>query len=789
MTSLGNQIQEARKKANMTQAQLADAMGVSREEIAAWEKDEQVPSKKLLQKMGDQFGTVFFDPGSVEAQRKSDEKLEKVKAAEFQGKTGGLFGGNAAEGSGGNSKMWLIPLALALVLALAVYLMLQPKIDELTNQVGVLKQSLSATSKDADEFRDQMKTDVGTMNGQIDALQQAAEASGNSLGDLEKIVSGTIDYSEKNLMDGAEWTEGYYIRISDGGEAVNDTWSVAGYQEVMPNKTYTIKMKGRVLGCIYSDTNSSSFTTTLKPASSLRTYTFTTGPQDKYIRLSCPTGEISGLGLYANPEIKGNVSIPSLQSMKNIMVEGKHTVVLENNYASVLPDLDKVSVNSIFILNFSADQEKPKNLPDPTIAYNMATLMTFGRGNGQPYRVQYLFDRFHIWARVYGNSWDKWYEIVNNTGLVYADNFETALPDLDLAPLGSHYVLKFDAADQKPLNMPDETAKYDSAILITVGDQYKAQLMIDGQFIYKREFADSWSEWKKLDSFGGSQTVHATPENLIGILREYENTGATVVLASGTYDVYEMYKAYFGSDCWDNYAAFARKEEKMSKGLWVSDLRLVGSGNTVFTFTGNLKGKAKEQFSLFLPAGNGATLESLAIDCGDGAVRCAVWDEYADADAHVTLDRLTVSGTPSGEALIGGKLGQGCVYTIENCVFTGNGGAYDIVYRAGASGGNPSRVWITNCFGEKAVGFFGSGAGTEAHKCIVNNSSFPQITAEGGSAQNAEATDIALIKYLCSETPAAEETPEITEPSEEPVAQKTMVQRDRGTGHNGTEAQ
>ena len=89
---------------------------------------------------------------------------------------------------------------------------------------------------------------------------------------------------------------------------------------------------------------------------------------------------------------------------------------------------------------------------------------------------------------------------------------------------------------------------------------------------------------------------------------------------------------------------------------------------------------------------------------------------------------------------------------------------------------------------QSSIGSFGSGAGTEAHKCIVNNSSFPQITAEGGSAQNAEATDIALIKYLCSETPAEEETPEITEPSEEPAAQKTMVQRDRGTGHNGTEA-
>jgi transcriptional regulator with XRE-family HTH domain len=129
MTSLGNQIQEARKKANMTQAQLADALGISREEVAAWEKDEQRPEKKMLQKMGDQFDTVLLDPVSVEAQRKSDEKLEKVKAAEFQGKKGGLFSGNSSAEDGGGSKMWLIPLALALVLALAVYLLLQPRIS------------------------------------------------------------------------------------------------------------------------------------------------------------------------------------------------------------------------------------------------------------------------------------------------------------------------------------------------------------------------------------------------------------------------------------------------------------------------------------------------------------------------------------------------------------------------------------------------------------------------------------------------------------------------------------
>ena len=182
MTSLGNQIQEAREKANMTQAQLADALGVSREEIAAWERDAQVPEKKMLQKVGDRLGTVFFDPGSLEAQRKSDAKLEKVKAAEFQGKKGGLFGGDSSE-DGGSSKMWLIPLILALVLALAVYLLLRPKISELTSQVNELKQSFLSTDKNLTDVNqslstdleaaktaiDSVKADIGTANAKIDA--------------------------------------------------------------------------------------------------------------------------------------------------------------------------------------------------------------------------------------------------------------------------------------------------------------------------------------------------------------------------------------------------------------------------------------------------------------------------------------------------------------------------------------------------------------------------------------------------------------------------------------------
>lgn len=143
MTSLGKQIQEAREKIKMTQEELADAMGVSAEDIAAWENDESTPKEKQLQAMGDKLGTVLLDPRSAAARQKADAKLEQVKEAEFLGKkTHGSGMGNP-----GQSKMWLIPLAAAALLAILLFGWIQPQISNLNAQVTELSKAVKESEE------------------------------------------------------------------------------------------------------------------------------------------------------------------------------------------------------------------------------------------------------------------------------------------------------------------------------------------------------------------------------------------------------------------------------------------------------------------------------------------------------------------------------------------------------------------------------------------------------------------------------------------------------------------
>ena len=156
MTSLGNQIREAREKKGMTQEELAGAVGVGKEDIAAWENDERTPKEKQLQAMGDKLGAVLLDPRSADARQKADAKLEQVKEAEFLGKkTHGSGMGNL-----GQSKMWLIPLAAAALLAILLFGWIQPQISNLKTEIDELRQSLSAAGEKADDFSEQTAAEM-----------------------------------------------------------------------------------------------------------------------------------------------------------------------------------------------------------------------------------------------------------------------------------------------------------------------------------------------------------------------------------------------------------------------------------------------------------------------------------------------------------------------------------------------------------------------------------------------------------------------------------------------------
>jgi len=224
MNMLGNQIQDARKKANMTQAQLAGFVGVSPEEIASWEKNETKPDKEQLQAMSDKLGVVLFNPQSVEAQRKSDEKLEQLKAAEFQGKKS-VGTGKKGSGEEISSKLtWLIPLALMLFLMMIVFVLVQPSINQLNKQMYELQQSVYATSsmeklaeKKVEDIENSLigvRSTMKDMGDQIDTLNTQV----TDIRSTDEILSQYIKTARgEECSNGAQknYYNGYNFKSSD----------------------------------------------------------------------------------------------------------------------------------------------------------------------------------------------------------------------------------------------------------------------------------------------------------------------------------------------------------------------------------------------------------------------------------------------------------------------------------------------------------------------------------------------------------------------------------------------
>lgn len=54
----GDEIREARKKAGMTQTELAERLGVSKGTVAMWELNQRCPSVKMLRKICIVLGTT-----------------------------------------------------------------------------------------------------------------------------------------------------------------------------------------------------------------------------------------------------------------------------------------------------------------------------------------------------------------------------------------------------------------------------------------------------------------------------------------------------------------------------------------------------------------------------------------------------------------------------------------------------------------------------------------------------------------------------------------------------------
>jgi len=57
MSSIGNRINEYRRQRNITQEQLAEAMGVTSQAVSKWENDISCPDISVLPQLADYFNT------------------------------------------------------------------------------------------------------------------------------------------------------------------------------------------------------------------------------------------------------------------------------------------------------------------------------------------------------------------------------------------------------------------------------------------------------------------------------------------------------------------------------------------------------------------------------------------------------------------------------------------------------------------------------------------------------------------------------------------------------------
>jgi len=57
----GQRIKDARKKAGMTQAELADKLNIPFQSVSQWERDIRNPKKETLEKLADIFGCYYFE--------------------------------------------------------------------------------------------------------------------------------------------------------------------------------------------------------------------------------------------------------------------------------------------------------------------------------------------------------------------------------------------------------------------------------------------------------------------------------------------------------------------------------------------------------------------------------------------------------------------------------------------------------------------------------------------------------------------------------------------------------
>lgn len=240
-------------------------------------------------------------------------------------------------------------------------------------------------------------------------------------------------------------------------------------------------------------------------------------------------------------------------------------------------------------------------------------------------------------------------------------------------------------------------------VLITTGGDFPVQLYFVNDGFYKRYYRGTTNGWGAWTNTGVE--IETTPSNLIANIKLYNGTGVTLKLSNETFDIIDIYKAYYGDDWFDNYAGWIGQSDYFTRGLYLTGIKIKGRPNTKFIMssdTGNVA--VRTHFSIFAPYTD-VTIEDLTIDIGDRFCRYCIHDDFAPQNCKMNYKNLVMLGSSyNADALYGMGCGSEVEYNFENCwMMSGTARAW-----YGHSAPNqtkPCIVKIKNCTTYQNVGF------------------------------------------------------------------------------------
>ena len=261
----------------------------------------------------------------------------------------------------------------------------------------------------------------------------------------------------------------------------------------------------------------------------------------------------------------------------------------------------------------------------------------------------------------------------------------------------------------------------------------------DNLQIEKGTVSTDYEEYKK--GIDGNIVFDKNTEVTVGesgcdytsVLRALKETppNITVHITSGTYNIEQEYKEYYGDDFWSNYDTYQGKSDMFYAGLWLAKGRKVyGDANTILDFS-TYDGSNENVIANWSVIANSVDteLKNVTIKVNNNC-RYSIHDDFEPMHGTITWERIIFDGQTKN-VCIGAGIGVDVTYIIRDCIFNGNE-YYNISYH----GKNvdyattPCKIYVTNCIGNSRIAFRWMGASTEITKCYVSGCKFGQYICE-----------------------------------------------------------